>query len=95
MLSDHLRLCLKVVTCGSTPLESSYQKIPRCVYVSTELYEYKGCSWGSRHAEVSDSFFYISIIVNLIQVVPSLIFEMVIVCLFVCVAEICFGFLHL
>lgn len=40
-------------------------------------------------------FFYISIIVNLIQVVPSLIFEMVIVCLFVCVAEICFGFLHL
>ncbi|RID45519.1 hypothetical protein BRARA_I02244 [Brassica rapa] len=49
-----------VVTCGSTPLESSYQKIPRCVYVSTELYEYKGCSWGSRHAERYVSDFYIS-----------------------------------
>lgn len=59
-----LRFCLQVVTCGSVPLESSYQRIPRCVYVSTELYEYKGfcgksanlkhrCfSWGCRHAEV-------------------------------------------
>ncbi|KAH7569396.1 hypothetical protein JRO89_XS06G0154600 [Xanthoceras sorbifolium] len=55
--------CKVVVTCGSIPLESSYQRIPRCVYVSTELYEYKGwggksanpkhrCfSWGSRHSE--------------------------------------------
>ncbi|KAF7801644.1 putative membrane protein [Senna tora] len=54
-----------VVTCGSIPLESSYQRVPRCVYVSTELYEYKGwggksanpnhrCfSWGCRHSEVS------------------------------------------
>ncbi|KAL5773163.1 hypothetical protein ACOSQ2_013087 [Xanthoceras sorbifolium] len=61
-----------VVTCGSIPLESSYQRIPRCVYVSTELYEYKGwggksanpkhrCfSWGSRHSEKYVSDFYIS-----------------------------------
>ncbi|KAF8409633.1 hypothetical protein HHK36_005711 [Tetracentron sinense] len=54
----------KVVTCGSIPLESSYQKIPRCVYVATELYEYRGWggksanskhrpfSWGSRHSEL-------------------------------------------
>ncbi|CAH8275734.1 unnamed protein product [Arabidopsis lyrata] len=61
-----------VVTCGSIPLESSYQRTPRCVYVSTELYEYKGfggksanpkhrCfSWGSRHAEKYVSDFYIS-----------------------------------
>ncbi|CAE6135334.1 unnamed protein product [Arabidopsis arenosa] len=63
---------IKVVTCGSIPLESSYQRIPRCVYVSTELYEYKGfcgksanlkhrCfSWGCRHAERYVSDFYIS-----------------------------------
>ncbi|KAF2298250.1 hypothetical protein GH714_020866 [Hevea brasiliensis] len=31
-----------VVTCGSIPLESSYQRVPRCVCVSTELYEYRG-----------------------------------------------------
>ncbi|KAJ7946361.1 Ubiquitin-specific protease family C19 protein [Quillaja saponaria] len=61
-----------VVTCGSIPLESSYQRVPRCVYVSTELYEYKGwggksanakhrCfSWGSRHSEKYVSDFYIS-----------------------------------
>ncbi|XP_010434063.1 PREDICTED: uncharacterized membrane protein At1g16860 [Camelina sativa] len=61
-----------VVTCGSIPLESSYQRTPRCVYVSTELYEYKGfggksanpkhrCfSWGCRHAEKYVSDFYIS-----------------------------------
>ncbi|KAK9064154.1 hypothetical protein SSX86_015534 [Deinandra increscens subsp. villosa] len=35
-----------IVTCGSIPLESSFQKVPRCVYVSTELYEYKGGGWG-------------------------------------------------
>ncbi|KAK8517263.1 hypothetical protein V6N13_092546 [Hibiscus sabdariffa] len=52
-----------VVTSGSIPLESSYQRVPRCVYVSTELYEYRGCggksanpehhyfSWGCRHSE--------------------------------------------
>ncbi|CAN8231017.1 unnamed protein product [Cochlearia groenlandica] len=61
-----------VVTCGSIPLESSYQRTPRCVYVSTELYEYKSfggksantkhrCfTWGSRHAERYVSDFYIS-----------------------------------
>ncbi|EOY28855.1 Ubiquitin-specific protease family C19-related protein isoform 1 [Theobroma cacao] len=61
-----------VVTCGSIPLESSYQRVPRCVYVSTELYEYKGwggksanpkhhCfSWGCRHSEKYVADFYIS-----------------------------------
>ncbi|GAV61222.1 hypothetical protein CFOL_v3_04750 [Cephalotus follicularis] len=61
-----------VVTCGSIPLESSYQRVPRCVYVSTELYEYKGyggksanpkhrCfSWGLRHSEKYVADFYIS-----------------------------------
>ncbi|XP_022714435.1 uncharacterized membrane protein At1g16860-like [Durio zibethinus] len=61
-----------VVTCGSIPLESSYQRMPRCVYVSTELYEYKGwggksanpkhrCfSWGCRHSEKYVADFYIS-----------------------------------
>ncbi|XP_065878855.1 uncharacterized membrane protein At1g16860 [Euphorbia lathyris] len=61
-----------VVTCGSIPLESSYQRIPRCVYVSTELYEYRGCggksaypkhrffSWGSRYSERYVADFYIS-----------------------------------
>ncbi|XP_024010188.1 uncharacterized membrane protein At1g16860 [Eutrema salsugineum] len=52
-----------VVTCGSIPLESSYQKIPRCVYVSTELYEYKcfcGKSENPKHAERYVTDFYIS-----------------------------------
>lgn len=61
-----------VVTCGSIPLESSYQRVPRCVYVSTELYEYRGCggktanlkhrcfSWGLRHSEKYVADFYIS-----------------------------------
>ncbi|XP_010538747.1 PREDICTED: uncharacterized membrane protein At1g16860-like isoform X1 [Tarenaya hassleriana] len=61
-----------VVTCGSIHLESSYQRIPRCVYVSTELYEYKGfggksanpkhrCfSWGSRYSERYVTDFYVS-----------------------------------
>ncbi|RDX99352.1 putative membrane protein, partial [Mucuna pruriens] len=61
-----------VVTCGSIPLESSYQRVPRCVYVSTELYEYKGLggksanpkhhcfSWGSRYSEKYVADFYIS-----------------------------------
>ncbi|KAA3489027.1 putative membrane protein [Gossypium australe] len=63
---------IKVVTCGSIPLESSYQREPRCVYVSTELYEYKGwggksanskqrCfSWGCKHSEKFVADFYIS-----------------------------------
>ncbi|XP_022886470.1 uncharacterized membrane protein At1g16860-like [Olea europaea var. sylvestris] len=61
-----------VVTCGSIPLESSFQREPRCVYVSTELYEYRGCggkpenakqrlfSWGCRHSENYVADFYIS-----------------------------------
>ncbi|XP_057428818.1 uncharacterized membrane protein At1g16860 [Lotus japonicus] len=61
-----------VVTCGSIPLESSYQRVPRCVYVSTELFEYKGLggtsanpkhrclSWGSRYSEKYVADFYIS-----------------------------------
>ncbi|KAF5944194.1 hypothetical protein HYC85_018271 [Camellia sinensis] len=61
-----------VVTCGSIPLESSFQRVPRCVYVSTELYEYRGwggksanpkhCffSWGCRQAERYVADFYIS-----------------------------------
>ncbi|OIT05407.1 PREDICTED: uncharacterized membrane protein At1g16860-like [Nicotiana attenuata] len=61
-----------VVTCGSIPLETSFQQIPRCVYTSTELYEYKGwggksahpshhCfSWGRRHSEKYVADFYIS-----------------------------------
>ncbi|KNA25592.1 hypothetical protein SOVF_005190 [Spinacia oleracea] len=61
-----------VVTCGSIPLESSFQRVPRCVYVSTELYEYKGCggksantkhrclSWGCRHSEKYVADFYVS-----------------------------------
>lgn len=37
-----------VVTCGNVPLESSFRKVPRCVYTSTSLYEYRG--WGSKAA---------------------------------------------
>lgn len=61
-----------VVTCGNFPLESSFQKIPRCVYTSTSLYEYRGWdsktenvkhrkfSWGLRTAERHAVDFYIS-----------------------------------
>ncbi|XP_058201104.1 uncharacterized membrane protein At1g16860-like [Rhododendron vialii] len=61
-----------VVTCGSIPLESSFQKVPRCVYVSTKLYEYRGWrgksakpkhrffSWGCRHVEKYVADFYVS-----------------------------------
>lgn len=53
-----------MVTCGNVPLESSFQKVPRCVYTSTSLYEYRGWdskaanpkhrrfTWGLRAAEV-------------------------------------------
>ncbi|KAK1418365.1 hypothetical protein QVD17_27508 [Tagetes erecta] len=37
-----------VVTCGNVPLESSFQRVPRCVYTSTSLYEYRG--WNSKPA---------------------------------------------
>lgn len=61
-----------VVTCGSIALETSFNRLPRCVYVSTELYEYRGCggksanpkhhffSWGCRHSEKYVADFYIS-----------------------------------
>ncbi|KAL4629061.1 hypothetical protein ACB092_05G282000 [Castanea dentata] len=44
-----------VVTCGNVPLESSFQKIPRCVYTSTSLYEYRG--WDSKAANPSHRHF--------------------------------------
>lgn len=55
-----------MVTCGNVPLESSFQKVPRCVYASTSLYEYRGWdskaanpthrrfTWGLRSLEVSN-----------------------------------------
>ncbi|XP_014489877.1 uncharacterized membrane protein At1g16860 isoform X3 [Vigna radiata var. radiata] len=61
-----------VVTCGNVPLESSFQKVPRCVYTSTSLYEYRGWdskaanpkhrrfSWGLRLLERRVVDFYIS-----------------------------------
>ncbi|KAL1560046.1 hypothetical protein AAHA92_10312 [Salvia divinorum] len=61
-----------VVTCGSIPLETSFQKVQRCVYVSSELYEYRGCgvksanakqrwfSWGCTYSERHVADFYIS-----------------------------------
>ncbi|KAG1327181.1 putative membrane protein [Cocos nucifera] len=60
------------VTCGSIPLETSYQNVSRCIYASTELYEYRGWSgspanpshkhftWGLRHSERHVADFYIS-----------------------------------
>ncbi|KAF9676451.1 hypothetical protein SADUNF_Sadunf08G0003400 [Salix dunnii] len=61
-----------VVTCGNVPLESSFQRVPRCVYTSTSLYEYRGWdskaanpthrrfSWGLRSLERRAVDFYIS-----------------------------------
>lgn len=55
------------VTCGSIPLETSYRKISRCIYISTDIYEYRGWSglsakpnlmhflWGLRNSEVRSS----------------------------------------
>lgn len=40
-----------VVTCGNLPLESSFNRVPRCVYTSTSLYEYRG--WDSKAANSS------------------------------------------
>ncbi|KAK3004334.1 hypothetical protein RJ639_034745 [Escallonia herrerae] len=63
---------VKVVTCGNVPLESSFQKVPRCVYTSTSLYEYRGWeskaanpthrrfTWGLRSSESHVVDFYIS-----------------------------------
>ncbi|XP_022843625.1 uncharacterized membrane protein At1g16860-like [Olea europaea var. sylvestris] len=61
-----------VVTCGNVPLESSFQRVSRCVYTSTSLYEYRGwdskaanpthrCfTWGLRSSERHAVDFYIS-----------------------------------
>ncbi|KAL6992267.1 hypothetical protein U1Q18_010376 [Sarracenia purpurea var. burkii] len=61
-----------VVTCGNVPLESCFQKVPRCVYTSTSLYEYRGWdskaanpthrrfTWGLRSSERRVVDFYIS-----------------------------------
>ncbi|XP_071729688.1 uncharacterized membrane protein At1g16860-like [Rutidosis leptorrhynchoides] len=61
-----------VVTCGNVPLESSFQRVPRCVYTSTSLYEYRGWdskaanpthrrfTWGVRSMERHVVDFYIS-----------------------------------
>ncbi|PHT74396.1 hypothetical protein T459_21673 [Capsicum annuum] len=61
-----------VVTCGNVPLESSFQKVSRCVYTVTSLYEYRGWysktanpdhrwfTWGLRALERHVSDFYIS-----------------------------------
>ncbi|PKA48342.1 putative membrane protein [Apostasia shenzhenica] len=61
-----------IVTCGNVPLESSFQKVPRCVYSSASLYEYRGwnskaansqhrrCTWGLRSVERHVVDFYIS-----------------------------------
>ncbi|CAN8293001.1 unnamed protein product [Cochlearia groenlandica] len=61
-----------VVTCGNVPLESSFHRVPRCVYTSTSLYEYRGLgskpansshryfTWGLRSSERHVVDFYIS-----------------------------------
>ncbi|XP_055822644.1 uncharacterized membrane protein At1g16860-like [Solanum dulcamara] len=61
-----------VVTCGNVPLESAFQKVSRCVYTSTSLYEYRGWdskaanpehrrfTWGLRSLERHVTDFYIS-----------------------------------
>lgn len=61
-----------VVTCGSVPLETSYQRVNRCIYTSTGLYEYRGWkskparvghhvfTWGLRYLERHVAEFYIS-----------------------------------
>ncbi|KAL7133738.1 hypothetical protein ABFS83_12G160400 [Erythranthe nasuta] len=61
-----------VVTCGNVPLESSFQRVSRCVYTSTSLYEYRGWdskaanpthrrfTWGLRTLERHVGDFYIS-----------------------------------
>ncbi|MCO5554544.1 hypothetical protein L7F22_008074 [Adiantum nelumboides] len=61
-----------VVTCGNAPLETSYQGVPRCVYTSSGLYEYRDLkgkpagtnhrcfTWGLRHLERYAVDFYIS-----------------------------------
>ncbi|CAK9255851.1 unnamed protein product [Sphagnum jensenii] len=70
---DGQMVCITgVVTCGSLPLESSYQRVKRCAYISTSLYEYRGYNakkardkhrhytWGLRHLERYAVEFYLS-----------------------------------
>lgn len=66
-------MVLQVVTCGNVPLESAFQKVSRCVYTSTSLYEYRGWdskaanpehrrfTWGLRSLEVRRDLTHISI----------------------------------
>ncbi|MCO5556745.1 hypothetical protein L7F22_010297 [Adiantum nelumboides] len=61
-----------IVTCGSVPLDSSFQRVTRCVYSSTGLYEYRGLkskpakarhrrfTWALRYLERQVVDFYIS-----------------------------------
>ncbi|XP_074579847.1 putative membrane protein At1g16860 isoform X1 [Curcuma longa] len=44
-----------IVTCGSVPLESTFTRVPRCVYTSTSLYEYRG--WNSKPANPQHRLF--------------------------------------
>lgn len=44
-----------VITCGNVPLESSFQRVPRCVYTSTSLYEFRG--WDSKAANAEHRHF--------------------------------------
>ncbi|XP_077248460.1 putative membrane protein At1g16860 [Tasmannia lanceolata] len=61
-----------LASCGSLSLESSYEKVPRCVYTSTLLYEYRGFGsnstivngqcfqWSLAHSERFITDFYIT-----------------------------------
>ncbi|KAI5069024.1 hypothetical protein GOP47_0015325 [Adiantum capillus-veneris] len=61
-----------IVTCGSVPLDTSYQRISRCIYTSCGLYEYRSAkakparpkhmtfTWGLRYMERRVADFYIS-----------------------------------
>ncbi|GMH21761.1 hypothetical protein Nepgr_023603 [Nepenthes gracilis] len=43
------------VSCGNISLESSYEKVSRCIYTSTLLYEYKG--FGLRDLDANEACF--------------------------------------
>ncbi|KAF8379945.1 hypothetical protein HHK36_027411 [Tetracentron sinense] len=59
-------------SCGTLSLESSYEKVPRCIYTSTLLYEYKGFDskpavgnggcfhWSLEYSERFSTDFYIT-----------------------------------
>ncbi|XP_048232066.1 uncharacterized membrane protein At1g16860 [Ricinus communis] len=42
-----------LASCGSVPLESSYERAPRCIYSSTLLYEYGGFGLKAKGANTS------------------------------------------